>query len=136
MLVIRKRFEAAPGMPTPGSLFGSETHVSPTPFAENPKTLLQQLIPDEMQYDMAVNIFTFEPGHGLPIVETHVMEHGLFMLEGKGLYYLSDRWMEVQANDFIWMGPYCPQSFYATGPTASRYIYYKNVNREIPLFKE
>ena len=84
-----------------------------------------------MKFDLAVNIFAFDPGFGLPIVETHVMEHGLLFLQGKGLYYLDDEWMEVEANDFIWMGPFCPQSFYATGPKASRYIYYKNVNREI-----
>ena len=80
-----------------------------------------------------MNIFTFAPGHGLPVIETHVMEHGALILEGKGLYYLGDGWMEVEKDDFIWMGPYCPQSFYATGPTPAKYIYYKNVNREIPL---
>ena len=80
-----------------------------------------------------MNIFTFDPGHGLPYVETHVMEHGLLFLEGKGVYYLDDEWMEVQAGDFIWMGPFCPQTFYATGNAPSRYIYYKNVNREIEL---
>jgi len=86
-----------------------------------------------MGFDLAMNIFTFDTGFGLPIVETHVMEHGLLFLQGKGLYYLGDQWMEVETDDFIWMGPYCPQSFYATGPTPSRYIYYKNVNREIQV---
>jgi (S)-ureidoglycine aminohydrolase len=61
------------------------------------------------------------------------MEHGLFFLQGKGVYFLDGEWMEVEADDFIWMGPYCPQSFYATGPKPSKYIYYKNVNREISL---
>jgi (S)-ureidoglycine aminohydrolase len=82
---------------------------------------------------MAMNIFTFAPGHGLPVVETHVMEHGLYFLHGKGIYYLDDAWMEVDTDDFIWMGPYVPQSFYATGPVPARYIYYKNVNRDVPL---
>ena len=41
--------------------------------------------------------------------------------------------MEVEAGDFIWMGPYVPQSFYATGPVAAKYIYYKNVNRDVEL---
>ena len=95
--------------------------------------LLQTLIPDELPYDMAMNIFTFSTGHSLPVVETHVMEHGLWFLQGKGLYYLDDTWMEVEQDDFIWMGPYVPQSFYATGPVASKYLYYKNVNREIPV---
>ena len=93
---------------------------------------LQALIPDELPYDLAMNIFTFETGHSLPVVETHVMEHGLWFLQGKGLYYLDDAWMEVERDDFIWMGPYVPQSFYATGPGAAKYLYSKNVNRDIP----
>ena len=99
----------------------------------NEHARLQTLLPDEMRFDLAMNIFTFAPGHSLPVVETHVMEHGLYFLQGKGLYYLDNEWMEVQQGDFIWMGPYCPQSFYATGPAASKYIYYKNVNRDVPL---
>jgi (S)-ureidoglycine aminohydrolase len=31
------------------------------------------------------------------------------------------------------MGPYCPQSFYATGSEPARYIYYKDVNRDVVL---
>jgi (S)-ureidoglycine aminohydrolase len=112
------------------------SHVSKVPSAAwggTSHTQLQMLLPDTLGYDFAMNIFTFSPGYGLPIVETHVMEHGLYFLEGKGLYYLGDEWMEVEKDDFIWMAPYCPQSFYATGPTPSRYLYYKNVNREISL---
>ena len=61
------------------------------------------------------------------------MEHGLYFLSGRGMYFLDGEWMEVEAGDFIWMAPYCPQSFYATGPAPARYIYYKNVNREVVL---
>jgi (S)-ureidoglycine aminohydrolase len=61
------------------------------------------------------------------------MEHGLYFLQGKGLYFLGDEWMEVEVGDFIWMGPFVPQSFYATGPAAAKYIYYKNVNRDVTL---
>ncbi len=114
-------------------LVNHESQVAGTVFCNDPGAILQLLIPDEWQYDIAMNIFTFEVGHSLPVVETHVMEHGLYFLQGKGLYFLDDHWMEVEATDFIWMGPFCPQSFYATGPVASKYLYYKNVNREIPL---
>jgi (S)-ureidoglycine aminohydrolase len=131
LLILRKRYESAAGIEMFKPLFGQEMHVKKEVWGDNPHSLLQTLIPDDFAYDMAMNIFTFDPGFGLPIVETHVMEHGLYFLQGKGLYYLQDRWMEVEANDFIWMGPYCPQSFCATGPTPSRYIYYKNVNRDI-----
>ena len=133
LLVLRKVFERTRVGELFPALKGIATAVEATPFADNPHARLQLLIPDELQYDLAMNIFTFDPGHGLPYVETHVMEHGLLMLEGKGMYYLDGEWMEVEKDDFIWMGPYCPQSFYATGPTPAKYIYYKNVNRDIQL---
>jgi (S)-ureidoglycine aminohydrolase len=135
LLVLRKVFESIDlkHVPEFKSIHGHESEVKKEVWADNPHSLLQALIPDTFPHDMAMNIFTFDPGHGLPIVETHVMEHGLLFLEGKGVYYLDGEWMEVEKDDFIWMGPYCPQSFYATGPTPSRYLYYKNVNREIPL---
>jgi (S)-ureidoglycine aminohydrolase len=98
-----------------------------------PELVLKRLLPDDLVFDLAMNIFTFPPGFALPVTETHVMEHGLYMLEGQGLYYLGRDWHEVNAGDFIWMGPYCPQSFYATSSDPSRYIYYKNVNRDVEL---
>ena len=114
-------------------MVGHESKIAAEPFLGNAHTRLQCLLPDTLAYDFAMNIFTFDPGHSLPYVETHVMEHGLLFMQGKGMYYLGEEWMEVEAGDFIWMGPYCPQCFYATGPTPSKYIYYKNVNREISL---
>jgi (S)-ureidoglycine aminohydrolase len=133
VIMLRKRYEPAPGIKLFEPVYGNESSVTRQVWADNPNSLLQTLIPDEFAFDMAMNIFTFSPGFGLPVVETHVMEHGLFFLQGKGIYFLGDQWMEVEANDFIWMGAYCPQSFYATGPTPSRYLYYKNVNREIGI---
>jgi (S)-ureidoglycine aminohydrolase len=132
-LLLRKRYEPAPGIPLYRALSGNQEKTRGVVYVGDPGALLQTLIPDEMPYDLAMNIFTFETGHSLPVTETHVMEHGLYFLQGKGVYFLDDTWMEVESTDFIWMGPFCPQSYYATGPVASRYIYYKNVNREIPL---
>ena len=131
LLVLRKRFE--PFGPTFAPLHGHESDVAALPWADNEHSRLQTLVPDEFAYDLAMNVFTFDPGYGLPIVETHVMEHGALILQGKGLYYLDGDWMEVEPDDFIYMGPFCPQSFYAAGPTPAKYIYYKNVNREIEL---
>ena len=70
--------------------------------------LLQTLIPDEFAFDLAMNIFTFSPGHGLPIIETHVMEHGALILEGKGVYYLDGEWMEVEKRRLHLDGPVLP----------------------------
>jgi (S)-ureidoglycine aminohydrolase len=133
LLVLRKAYERAAGIDEAPPVVGNQAEVHANVYMGDSGALLQTLIPDELPFDMAINIFTFSPGHSLPVVETHVMEHGLWFLEGKGLYYLDDTWMEVEAGDFIWMGPYVPQSFYATGQTPSKYLYYKNVNREIPL---
>jgi (S)-ureidoglycine aminohydrolase len=133
VLMLRKRYEPAAGISLYAPLVGQEQKVKGEIYSGDPGALLQCLVPDEIAYDLAMNIFTFDAGHSLPMTETHVMEHGLYVLQGKGTYFLNDTWMEVEATDFIWMGPFCPQSYYATGPVASRYVYYKNVNREIPL---
>jgi (S)-ureidoglycine aminohydrolase len=78
---------------------------------------------------MEMNLFTFNPGGSLPLVEVHLMEHGLLFLQGGGIYRLDERWYPVQAGDVIWMGPFCPQWFAAVGKTPARYLYYKDVNR-------
>jgi len=129
---LKKVYEPLAGV-TPRDIVGNETQLPGEPFMEIAELLLKKLLPDEPGFDMAMNIFTFPPGFSLPITETHVMEHGLYMLKGQGLYFLGDTWREVKAGDFIWMGPYCPQSFYATSSEPARYIYYKNVNRDVEL---
>lgn len=92
--------------------------------------LLKTLLPATPEYDMAVNLFTFNPGAALPLVEAHVMEHGLLMLQGRGIYRLDDDWHPVQAGDVIWMAPYCPQWFAAVGKQPARYLYYKDAGRD------
>jgi len=117
----------------PDDVVGNEADVPGETYMGIDGLVLKTLLPADPAWDMAMNIFTFPPGYSLPVVETHVMEHGLWMLEGRGVYYLGDTWYEVEAGDFIWMGPFVPQSFYATGTTPSRYLYYKDVNRDVPL---
>ena len=91
---------------------------------------LQKLLPDDERFDMAVNLFSYQPGAALPQVEIHVMEHGLLMLEGAGVYRLGDFWSPVATGDVIWMASYCPQWFVAMGKSPARYLYYKDVNRD------
>lgn len=89
--------------------------------------------PDDLAHDMHVNIVTFQPGGTIPFAETHVMEHGLYVLEGKAVYRLNNDWVEVEAGDFIWLRAFCPQACYAGGPGPFRYLLYKDVNRQIRL---
>jgi len=128
LLVFQKKFEPC-GAKIPNALIGNQHKVPGRPFLGNEDARLQTLLPDEPAWDMAVNIFTYRPGATLPFVETHVMEHGLLMLKGQGVYRLDADWHPVRAGDVIWMGPYCPQWFVAMGKTPASYIYYKDVNR-------
>ena len=130
ILVFQKQYHPLPGTPRPAGLVANEREVKGQPFLGNDDARLQVLLPDQPSFDMAVNIFTYQPGATLPFVETHIMEHGLMMLRGQGIYRLDADWHPVQAGDVIWMSPYCPQWFVAMGETPASYIYYKDVNRD------
>jgi (S)-ureidoglycine aminohydrolase len=127
--LFQKAYAALPGVRPPKPLIGVSSRVKGEPFLGDPNARLQVLLPDASAYDLAVNIFTYQPGATLPFVETHVMEHGLMMLAGQGVYRLEDSWYPVAAGDVIWMAPYCPQWFVAMGKRPASYLYYKDVNR-------
>lgn len=129
LIVFQRRYVALDGVAAPAPVVGHEDDLVGAPFLGDEAALLKTLLPDIPAFDLAVNIFTFQPGATLPFVETHVMEHGMQMILGQGIYRLGDDWHPVQAGDIIWMAPWCPQWFVATGKAPARYIYYKNVNR-------
>ena len=129
LLVFRKPYEPLDGHPPGPRMTGHPGKILPVPFLGDPHARLQTLLPDNLSADMAVNLFTYDPGATLPFVETHVMEHGMLFLEGSGVYRLGDDWHPVTAGDAIWIAPYCPQWFIAAGPEPARYIYYKDINR-------
>jgi (S)-ureidoglycine aminohydrolase len=129
LLVFQKQFQPLAGAKKIGVTVGHESDVTGNPFLGNEDARLQVLLPDELAFDMAVNIFTYQPGATLPFVETHIMEHGLLMLRGQGVYRLDADFHPVTAGDVIWMASYCPQWFVAMGKTPASYIYYKDVNR-------
>lgn len=85
----------------------------------------------DLRHDMHITIVSFEPGCVIPFLETHVMEHGLYVLEGKGVYNLNQDWIEVEAGDYMWLRAYCPQACYAGGDGTFRYLLYKDVNRHM-----
>src|SRR5258708_2063922 len=130
ILVFQKEYEPLPGTPRPVGIVASEREVKGQPFLGNEDARLQVLLPDQPAFDMAVNIFTYQPGATLPFVETHIMEHGLMMLRGQGVYRLDSDWHPVRQGDVIWMAPYCPQWFVAMGKEPAAYIYYKDVKRD------
>jgi (S)-ureidoglycine aminohydrolase len=127
--VIEKPYQALDSVKPPRAIVSSEDAVSSHPLADDPDLQVKCLLPDEISFDFAVNTMVYQPGAALNMVEIHVMEHGLIMLEGGGIYRLGDSWYPVTAGDFIWMGPWCPQWFGALGKVPSKYLIYKDWNR-------
>lgn len=130
LIVFEKIFAPRAGFEMPQRIIGHADDVEGKPFLGDLDARLKTLLPDVAAFDMAVNVFTYQPGARLPFVETHVMEHGLTMLAGEGIYRLGDHWYPVAQGDTIWMASYCPQWFAAIGKTPASYLYYKDVNRE------
>ena len=127
--VIEKPYQPFDSIEPPHLIISNEDAVPSHPLGDDPDLQVKCLLPDEMGFDFAVNTMVYQPGASLSMVEMHVMEHGLIMLDGGGIYRLGDSWYPVAAGDFIWMGPWCPQWFGAIGKVPAKYLIYKNWNR-------
>jgi (S)-ureidoglycine aminohydrolase len=131
VLWLKRRYEAWPGLAAPEALAG---HRDDEPFAPDPavpgfhrRELLDPLDP---RHDFNMSLLAFDAGVGLPKVEVHDEEHGLYMTAGAGEYRLDAEHHDVEAGDFIYMAPYCPQSFVASGDGPAEYLLYKDVYRD------
>jgi (S)-ureidoglycine aminohydrolase len=127
--VIERPYQALDSVEPPKFIVSSEDAVVSHPLDDDPSLQVKCLLPDEMNFDFAVNTMVYQPGAALSMVEMHVMEHGLIMLEGGGIYRLGDSWYPVTAGDFIWMAPWCPQWFAAIGKIPAKYLIYKDFHR-------
>ncbi|MCV6586636.1 MAG: bifunctional allantoicase/(S)-ureidoglycine aminohydrolase [Marinibacterium sp.] len=132
---IRKAYDAVPGLPAPDPIISNDRDIAPSvmPDTDGRWATTRFVDPADLRHDMHVNIVTFEPGAVIPFAETHVMEHGLYVLEGKAVYRLNQDWVEVEAGDYMWLRAFCPQACYAGGPGRFRYLLYKDVNRHMTL---
>ena len=133
--VIEKTYQPLDSVEPPEIIVSSEDAVAASPLGGDPDLLVKCLLPEQPSFDFAVNTMVYQPGAALSVVEMHIMEHGLLMLEGGGIYRLGDSWYSVAAGDFIWMAPWCPQWFGAIGKVAAKYLIYKDWNRH-PLAKQ
>lgn len=134
IIALRKRYEPIAGLTPPDAIL---SHIDAVPVTNHTgfegRGFQFLLSTGDLRFDFEMNLMWFRDGAYFPAVETHVMEHGLFMLKGQGLYYLAGDWHEVWEEDYIWMAGFCPQQYYPTGSGESGYLIYKNVNREIEL---
>jgi (S)-ureidoglycine aminohydrolase len=128
-VVIEKTYQPLASVDSPAAIISSEAAISSHPLNDDPGLQVKCLLPDIMNFDFAVNTMVYQPGAALSLVEIHIMEHGLLMLEGGGIYRLGNSWYPVKAGDFIWMAPWCPQWFGAIGKAPAKYLIYKDSNR-------
>ncbi len=132
---VRKAYVPVEGLPLPEVVVTNEADILPSVMPDtNGKWATTRFVdPSDLRHDMHVTVVTFEPGAVIPFAETHVMEHGLYVLEGKAVYRLNQDWVEVEAGDYMWLRAFCPQACYAGGPGRFRYLLYKDVNRHMSL---
>jgi (S)-ureidoglycine aminohydrolase len=132
---IRKAYQRVEGLDAPPAFVTNERDVTPIemPGTDGVWSTTRFVDLADLRHDMHVNIVNFAPGGSIPFPEMHVMEHGLYVLEGKAVYLLNTDWVEVGAGDFMWLRAFCPQACYAGGPGPFRYLLYKDVNRHARL---
>lgn len=132
---VRKRYETAPGIDMPQAFVSHDDDVPPNPMPDTNGTwaTTRFVEPSDLRHDMHVNIVTFKPGGRIPFAETHIMEHGLYVLQGRGRYLLNTDWVEVGPGDFMWLRAFCPQACEQIGDEPFRYLLYKDMNRHPAL---
>lgn len=85
-------------------------------------------------FDMNMHILKFKLGASHGYIETHIQEHGMYFLSGKGMYRLDDEWVPVKKGDYVFLDAYVPQACYAVGREEEfAYIYSKDCNRDVQL---
>lgn len=94
---------------------------------------IKDLLPTDIDFDMNFHILSFDPAACHPFIETHVQEHGAYLLSGEGMYNLDNEWIPVKKGDYIFMGPYVQQAGYAVGREPLTYVYSKDCNRDAEL---
>ncbi|MBV9417429.1 MAG: (S)-ureidoglycine aminohydrolase [Solirubrobacterales bacterium] len=135
---IRKAYQRVAGIGAPDAVIAHEREIEPVvmPDTDGRWATTRFVDPADLRHDMHVTIVTLQPGASIPFAETHVMEHGLYVLQGKAVYLLNRDWVEVEAGDFMWLRAFCPQACVAAGPEPFRYLLYKDVNRHAPLTRQ
>ncbi|MEE9428840.1 MAG: bifunctional allantoicase/(S)-ureidoglycine aminohydrolase [Paracoccaceae bacterium] len=131
----RKEYEKVGGIENPHSFVTNDQSVDPIPMPDSKGAWATSRFvdPADLRHDMHVNVVTFQPGGVIPFAETHVMEHGIYVLQGTAKYLLNTDWVTVGPGDFMWLRAFCPQACEATGKEPFRYLLYKDVNRHPKL---
>ena len=113
ILLVKQRYRPLAGTDAPEAYFNEVAKLERKALTGMDNVFRYKLLPTGMSMDL--------------------QEHGMYILEGEGAYWLDDAWTIVKQDDFIWMGPYCPQVAYAVGRNDFSYLFTKDCNRDVEL---
>lgn len=131
----KRRYAPLPGH-TAHTVLGNVEHLPWTNLEGMEDVGMKDLLPSaaDLGFDMNFHILSFRPGASHGYIETHIQEHGAYVLSGQGMYCLDEQWLPVQQGDYLFMGAYCPQAAYAVGREVPfAYLYSKDCNRDVTL---
>lgn len=128
VLHLTRSYEPWPGLLAPAACGGHARAITAGATVVDGLWRRELLDPLSPAFDFNVSLMSFDAGVGLHQIEIHDEEHGLYMTAGGGDYLLDTETHPVQAGDFIYMAPYCPQWFRA-GERGGEYLLYKDVYR-------
>lgn len=97
---------------------------------------IKDLLPaaGDFGFDMNMHILKFKMGASHGYIETHIQEHGMYFLTGKGMYRVDNEWIPVQKGDYMFLDAYTPQACYGVGRGEDlTYLYSKDCNRDVQL---
>jgi (S)-ureidoglycine aminohydrolase len=115
------------------AVYGNVNDIPYRIYDDMENVFIKDLLPVDIGFDMNMHILSFAPGGCHPFVETHVQEHGAYILEGQGCYLLDNEWQMIKQNDFVWFGPFVSQAAYGVGRSNFTYIYSKDCHRDVIL---
>lgn len=135
LYVYRRRYEPVDGYSC-DTVVGNVNDLPWIPYEDMENCHIKNLLPaaENLGFDMNIHILKFHLGASHGYIETHIQEHGMYFLSGKGMYRVDDEWIPVKKGDYMFLDAYCPQACYAVGREEDfTYIYSKDCNREVKL---
>ncbi|MGL4859168.1 MAG: (S)-ureidoglycine aminohydrolase [Enterobacteriaceae bacterium] len=132
LFLYKRRYNRIPGQ-EPWLITGNVNQLEKIAYEGMDNVMLQDLLPKEIAFDMNFHILTFKPGASHGYIETHIQEHGAYILTGAGVYNLDNEWVPVKKGDYLFMAAYVHQAGYAVGDEEFSYIYSKDCHRDVTL---
>jgi len=130
LVSISKRYNVAgkASRPVPVVAHEREVRAQAIPGAEG--ATVKPLLPGDIDYDMALELISFEPGASLANPLVRSTESGWFLWRGRGIARVDSDWHEVETGDAIRVAPYCSLALAGLGRQPTVCINWRATNRD------